>query len=91
MARIRIANLSLDTTDETLRQTFSRYGRVLDSAVRRDCRTGASKGDGHVAYALAREADAAIAAMNGQALEGRRIVVTATESGDAVAGSSVTG
>ncbi|KAF9222605.1 hypothetical protein BS17DRAFT_657944, partial [Gyrodon lividus] len=68
-------NLSWNTTDETLRQAFSPHGQVLDSIVMRDRDTGRSRGFGFVTYGSPDEAAAAIAALNEQELDGRRVKV----------------
>ncbi|KAG2342561.1 hypothetical protein BDR05DRAFT_964184 [Suillus weaverae] len=74
-AKIYVGNLSWNTTDDTLRNAFSSYGPVLDSIVMRDRDTGRSRGFGFVTYGTTEEADHAIANMNEQELDGRRIKV----------------
>ncbi|KAJ7497116.1 hypothetical protein FB451DRAFT_1017148 [Mycena latifolia] len=74
-AKVYVGNLSWNTTDDTLRNAFSDFGQVLDSIVMRDRDTGRSRGFGFVTFASAQEADAAIAALNEQDLDGRRIKV----------------
>ncbi|KZS98397.1 RNA-binding domain-containing protein, partial [Sistotremastrum niveocremeum HHB9708] len=68
-------NLSWNTTDDTLRDAFSQFGQVLDSIVMRDRDTGRSRGFGFVTYGSSQEADAAIAGLHEQDLDGRRIKV----------------
>lgn len=75
MSKIYVGNLSWNTTDDSLRQAFSHYGQVLDSIVMRDRDTGRSRGFGFVTYGAASEAEAAIAALNEQELDGRRVKV----------------
>ncbi|KAG2113883.1 uncharacterized protein F5147DRAFT_680291 [Suillus discolor] len=74
-AKIYVGNLSWNTTDDTLRNAFSSYGPVLDSIVMRDRDTGRSRGFGFVTYGTTEEANHAIANMNEQELDGRRIKV----------------
>jgi len=74
-AKVYVGNLSWNTTDDTLRQAFSDFGQVLDSIVMRDRDTGRSRGFGFVTFSTAQEADAAIAGLNEQDLDGRRIKV----------------
>ncbi|KAG2352433.1 hypothetical protein BDR07DRAFT_1313790, partial [Suillus spraguei] len=68
-------NLSWNTTDDTLRNAFSSFGQVLDSIVMRDRDTGRSRGFGFVTYGTTEEANNAIANMNEQEVDGRRIKV----------------
>ncbi|KAF8267678.1 hypothetical protein EI94DRAFT_1580441, partial [Lactarius quietus] len=70
-----ISNLSWNTNDDTLRQAFAQYGTIVDSIVMRDRETGRSRGFGFVTYGSDGEAQAAIAHMNDQELEGRKIRV----------------
>ncbi|KAF9007998.1 hypothetical protein BDQ17DRAFT_1237602, partial [Cyathus striatus] len=68
-------NLSWNTTDDTLRQAFSDFGSITDSIVMRDRDTGRSRGFGFVTFGNQTEAEAAIAGLNEQELDGRRIKV----------------
>jgi len=79
-AKLYVGNLSWNTTDETLRQTFGDYGQVLDSIVMRDRDTGRSRGFGFVTFGTQQEAEAAIGALNEQELDGRRIKVNLANS-----------
>jgi len=79
-AKLYVGNLSWNTTDETLRQTFGDYGQVLDSIVMRDRDTGRSSGFGFVTFGTQQEAEAAIGALNEQELDGRRIKVNLANS-----------
>jgi len=74
-AKIYVGNLSWNTNDDTLRQAFAQYGTIVDSIVMRDRETGRSRGFGFVTYGSDGEAQAAIAHMNDQELEGRKIRV----------------
>ncbi|ESK92957.1 glycine-rich rna binding protein [Moniliophthora roreri MCA 2997] len=74
-AKVYVGNLSWNTTDDTLRQAFSDYGQVIDSIVMRDRDTGRSRGFGFVTFSNDQEAQAAIAQLNEQELDGRRIKV----------------
>ncbi|KAH7888333.1 hypothetical protein F5I97DRAFT_1851660 [Phlebopus sp. FC_14] len=74
-AKIYVGNLSWNTTDDTLRQAFSQYGQVIDSIVMRDRDTGRSRGFGFVTYSSPIEAETAIASLNEQEIDGRRVKV----------------
>jgi len=75
MAKVYVGNLSWNTTDDTLREAFGQFGQVLDSIVMRDRDTGRSRGFGFVTFSSSQEADQAIANLNEQDLDGRRIKV----------------
>ncbi|KAJ7209546.1 hypothetical protein GGX14DRAFT_395044 [Mycena pura] len=78
-AKVYVGNLSWNTTDEILRNAFSDFGQVLDSIVMRDrdnrISAGRSRGFGFVTFSNNQEAEAAIAQLNEQDLDGRRIKV----------------
>ena len=73
--KLYVGNLSYSVRDETLQQAFGRFGTVSSAKVMMDRETGRSKGFGFVEMATDAEAQAAINGMNGQALEGRPVVV----------------
>ncbi|MDE1949090.1 MAG: RNA-binding protein [Burkholderiales bacterium] len=73
--KLYVGNLAYSVRDESLHQAFSQYGSVTSAKVMMDRDTGRSKGFGFVEMGSDAEAQAAINGMNGQALEGRAIVV----------------
>ena len=73
--KLYVGNLAYSVRDESLHQSFSQYGTVTSAKVMMDRDTGRSKGFGFVEMGSDAEAQAAINGMNGQALEGRAIVV----------------
>lgn len=73
--RLYVGNLSYNTTDESLRQAFSAHGAVTSAQVVMDRDTNRSRGFGFVEMANDNEAQAAIAALNGQPLDGRALTV----------------
>ena len=73
--RIYVGNLSYDTTDSGLEHMFAEYGTVESAQVVMDRDTGRSKGFGFVAMKNDHEAQAAIAALNGQMVGGRPLTV----------------
>jgi cold-inducible RNA-binding protein len=75
MSKLYVGNLSWNTTDDTLRQTFSEFGEVTDSIIMRDRETGRARGFGFVTFASEEQANAAVDALNEQELDGRRIRV----------------
>jgi RNA recognition motif-containing protein len=73
--KLYVGNLSYNIRDDELLQAFSQYGSVTSAKVMMDRETGRSKGFGFVEMGSDPEAQAAINGMNGQALDGRAIVV----------------
>ena len=76
---IFVANLPRGFTDEQLAAAFDEYGIVLGAFLARDQMTGEPKNHCLVNIAPQRAADAAIAAMNGKTLSGRKIEVRAAD------------
>jgi hypothetical protein len=73
--KLYVGNLAYSVRDESLQDAFSQFGTVTSAKVMMDRDTGRSKGFGFVEMGSDAEAQAAINGMNGQALEGRAIVV----------------
>jgi len=73
--KLYVGNLSYNIRDDDLNQAFAQYGNVSSAKVMMDRDTGRSKGFGFVEMSSDAEAQAAINGMNGQALDGRAIVV----------------
>ena len=73
--KLYVGNLAYSVRDDSLHQAFSSFGTVTSAKVMMDRETGRSKGFGFVEMGSDAEAQAAINGMNGQALEGRAIVV----------------
>ena len=70
-----VGNLSNDINDSSLEQMFSPHGMVESAKVINDRETGRSKGFGFVEMSSDDEAQAAIAALDGQDCEGRNLKV----------------
>lgn len=73
--KLYVGNLAYSVRDESLQAAFAQFGAVTSAKVMMDRETGRSKGFGFVEMSSSAEAQAAMTAMNGQALEGRAIVV----------------
>ena len=73
--KLYVGNLAYSVRDESLQESFGQFGTVTSAKVMMDRETGRSKGFGFVEMGSDAEAQAAINGMNGQALEGRAIVV----------------
>ena len=73
--KLYVGNLSYDTTDESLREFFSKVGTVEEATVLKDQVSGRSRGFGFVTYATTEMAQKAIEAFNGKDVDGRAIRV----------------
>ena len=77
MARkVFVGGLSWDTSDETLRAAFEKYGEVTEVTIITDRDTGRSRGFGFVEFADGESADKAISELNETVLDGRTIKVS---------------
>ncbi|KAJ5803024.1 RNA-binding domain-containing protein [Penicillium pulvis] len=79
-AKVYVGNLSWSTTDDSLQQAFGQFGQIVDAIVMRDRETGRSRGFGFVTYSSSEEAEAAIAGLNEQDLDGRSIKVNLAQA-----------
>ena len=70
-----VGNLSYDTTEDTLRTLFAEFGEVESARVITDRYSGRSKGFGFVEMTAEDDAQKAIEALNGKAVDGREIRV----------------
>ncbi len=73
--KLFVGGLSYDTTDETLKEAFSKIGTVESASVIMDKMSGRSKGFGFVEMSSEEEAQKAIEAMNNQEIDGRKVTV----------------
>src|SRR5688572_11329090 len=74
-SKLYVGNLSYNVSSSDLQQLFSAHGAVQSAEVINDRDTGQSKGFGFVQMGTSEEAEAAIAAMNGQQHDGRALTV----------------
>jgi cold-inducible RNA-binding protein len=70
-----VGNLSYDVADGDLQNLFETHGTVQSARVIKDRDTGRSKGFGFVEMDSGEQAQAAIAALNGQEVNGRALTV----------------
>ncbi|KAM7272647.1 hypothetical protein ACFE04_027310 [Oxalis oulophora] len=77
--RIYVGNLPWDVDNARLDQVFSEHGKVANARVVFDRETGRSRGFGFVTMVEETEMNEAIAALDGQSLDGRAIRVNAAE------------
>jgi RNA recognition motif-containing protein len=74
-SKLYVGNLSYNVDNTQLEQLFSPHGQVQSAEVIADRDTGRSKGFGFVQMGTDQEAQAAIAALNGQEQDGRALTV----------------
>src|SRR6476660_6016262 len=74
-SKLYVGNLSYNATGSDLQQLFEQHGQVSSAEVINDRDTGQSKGFGFVQMGSDAEAQAAIAALNGQQHDGRALTV----------------
>ncbi len=74
--KVYVGNLSWHTVEDTLHEQFSEFGDVVSVRIIRDRESGRSRGFGFVEFAAEAAATAAIAAMNGEMVDGRSLRVT---------------
>jgi len=73
--RIYVGNLSYQATEDDLRQAFSAHGQVTAVDIIKDKFSDQPKGFAFVEMPVNAEADAAIKALNGAAIRGRKVNV----------------
>jgi RNA recognition motif-containing protein len=75
-SKLYVGGLSYSTTSASLRDYFARCGTVVSATVLTDRVTGQSRGFGFVEMSSQAEAQAAIAKLDGQPFDGRRLKVS---------------
>ena len=78
--KLFVGNLSWDTDDHKLRETFAQFGEISDAKVITDRYSGRSRGFGFVTFEVDEEADKAIAALHDTELDGRNIRVDVAQA-----------
>jgi RNA recognition motif-containing protein len=73
--KLYVGNLSFKATEQELHELFSQYGQVSSAQLVMDRETGRPRGFGFVEFPNDEEAQAAIAALNGQNFGGRDLTV----------------
>lgn len=73
--KLYVGGLSYDTTEDTLKETFSQAGEVASVAVITDRMSGRSKGFGFVEMDSDEAAAKAIEMFNGKEIDGREVTV----------------
>src|SRR5437764_3025117 len=73
--KLFVGNLSFNTTENDLQDTFAAHGTVLEANLMVDRVSGRPRGFGFVTMSTPEEAKAAIAALNGASIDGRALTV----------------
>jgi RNA recognition motif-containing protein len=73
--KLYVGNLSFDTSETQLRDSFAAFGSVQTVQIIMDRDTGRSKGFAFIEMGSDQEAQAAIDGMNGKMLDGRSLAV----------------
>jgi RNA recognition motif-containing protein len=73
--KLYIGNMSYRTSDDSLREAFSKAGQVVSAKTIVDKMTGRSRGFGFVEMSSEAEANAAIEMWHDKDLEGRNLIV----------------
>jgi cold-inducible RNA-binding protein len=84
--RIYVGNLSYSTTDDVLREAFSKHGEVVSANVMLDRVSGQSRGFGFVEMATEEQAKTAIEALHGSTLDNRTLTVNEARAREPRAG-----
>jgi RNA recognition motif-containing protein len=74
-SKLFVGNLSFDTTENDLQDTFAAHGSVVQVDIPQDRMTNKPRGFGFVTMSSKQEADAAVDALNGSELHGRSLTV----------------
>jgi len=84
--KLFVGGLAWATSDESLKKAFEKFGQIVSANVIMDRDTGRSRGFGFVVYSEDGHAQAALDAMQGADLDGRRIRVDMATDGPGGAG-----
>ncbi|MFQ5520566.1 MAG: RNA recognition motif domain-containing protein [Candidatus Methylomirabilia bacterium] len=90
-SKLYVGGLSYSTTSESLQEYFAQCGTVESARVITDGFSGKSRGFGFVEMSTEAEAQAAIANLNDQSFEGRRLTVNVAKPQAARSGGSRSG
>ncbi|HWN96638.1 MAG TPA: RNA-binding protein [Methylomirabilota bacterium] len=73
--KLFVGNLSFNTTENSLQDTFAAHGTVLEANLMMDRESGRPRGFGFVTMSTPEEAQTAMGALNGKDVDGRALTV----------------
>jgi cold-inducible RNA-binding protein len=73
--KLFVGNLSFNTTENDLQDTFAAHGTVVETNLMMDRTSGRPRGFGFVTMSTQEEAEKAIQALNGAEVDGRALTV----------------
>src|SRR3954462_14919653 len=73
--KLFVGNLSFNTTENDLQDTFAAHGTVVEANLMMDRESGRPRGFGFITMSTPEEAQAAIGALSGSSLDGRALTV----------------
>lgn len=74
-SKLYVGNMSYNTTETALRDTFGQFGSVTDVYIANDRETGRPRGFAFVTFSTDAEAKVAAEKLNGIDLDGRQLTV----------------
>jgi cold-inducible RNA-binding protein len=77
--KLFVGNLSFNTTENDLQDTFAAHGTVLETNLMMDRESGRPRGFGFVTMSTPEEAQKAVDALNGVSIDGRALTVNAAK------------
>src|SRR3954462_9757125 len=84
--KLFVGNLSFNTTENVLQDTFAAHGTVVETNLMMDRATGRPRGFGFVTMSTPEEAQSAITALNGASIDGRALTVNVAKPREERAG-----
>jgi cold-inducible RNA-binding protein len=91
MNKLYVGNLSYNTTENDLQDTFAAHGTVVQANLMTDRVTGRARGFGFVTMSTPEEAQNAVTALNGVSLDGRALTVNIARPREERAGGGSSG
>jgi cold-inducible RNA-binding protein len=89
--KLYVGNLSYNTTENDLQDTFAAHGTVIETNLMTDRVTGRARGFGFVTMSTADEANNAVTGLNGVSLDGRALTVNVARPREERSGSGERG
>ena len=84
--KLFVGNLSFNTTENELQDTFAAHGTVVETRLMTDRETGRARGFGFVTMSTPEEAQNAINALHGVSIDGRALTVNVAKPREERAG-----